>query len=261
MVNVEFIDLTTVERWLDALYIGSPDATLRREDRRKAQEVFEMLREVEAMVRRTSTRQALSLVDAAAGKSYVGLLAAKLVMERLRCNASVVTIEADPRRVELARDAAVRLRSSVPIECRAGDASDDSIWPAEPSIVVALHACGPAADTIIDRAVGNRAGSLLLVPCCTGRTVAAAARAESRASQLGVPHHAPVRRRFIQAAVDAERTLRLEAAGYETEVVEFVAPTVTPHNLLWRARRVLEPRRMAAAAKLLEAWTADSDPS
>ena len=40
---------------------------------------------------------------------------------------------------------------------------------------------------------------------------------------------------------------RLEAAGYETEVVEFVAPTITPHNLLWRARLVREPRRMAAA--------------
>jgi hypothetical protein len=47
--------------------------------------------------------------------------------------------------------------------------------------------------------------------------------------------------------VDAERTWRLEAAGYETEVVEFVAPTITPHNLLWRARLVREPRRMAAA--------------
>ena len=50
-----------------------------------------------------------------------------------------------------------------------------------------------------------------------------------------------MRRRFIQAMVDAERTRRLEAAGYETEVVEFVGATVTPHNLLWRARRVGEP--------------------
>ena len=47
--------------------------------------------------------------------------------------------------------------------------------------------------------------------------------------------------------VEAERTLTLEAAGYETEVVPFVAPTVTPENLVWRARRVCEPRRMEEA--------------
>ena len=55
-----------------------------------------------------------------------------------------------------------------------------------------------------------------------------------------------------QHGIDAERTLRLEAAGYATEVVPFVPPTVTPHNLLWRARRVGEPRAMADAAERLE---------
>jgi hypothetical protein len=52
--------------------------------------------------------------------------------------------------------------------------------------------------------------------------------------------------------IDAERTWRLEAAGYETEVVEFVAPTVTPHNLLWRARLVGESRRMTTARSAWE---------
>jgi hypothetical protein len=52
--------------------------------------------------------------------------------------------------------------------------------------------------------------------------------------------------------VDAERTWRLEAAGYETEVVEFVGPSVTPYNLLWRSRLVREPRRMEAAQRTLK---------
>jgi hypothetical protein len=52
--------------------------------------------------------------------------------------------------------------------------------------------------------------------------------AERHAEQLGLPRHAEVRRRFIQSIVDAERTLRLEAAGWQTTVVSFVAPTVTP---------------------------------
>jgi len=116
---------------------------------------------------------------------------------------------------------------------------------------VALHACGSAADAIIEQAIAARARVVLLVPCCTGRDVEATGRAVAWANRLDIPRHAPIRRRFIEAVVDAERTWRLEAAGYETEVVEFVAATVTPHNLLWRSRLVGEPGRTAAAAQAL----------
>jgi hypothetical protein len=47
----------------------------------------------------------------------------------------------------------------------------------------------------------------------------------------------------------------LEAAGYETEVVEFVSPSVTPQNLLWRARFVGEEHRMNAARQALKRLT------
>jgi hypothetical protein len=133
----------------------------------------------------------------------------------------------------------------------AADVADPAAWPEAPDLVCALHACGPASDVVIDQAIARRARALLLVPCCTSALVRAASVAENAAGRLGMPRQAPVRRRFVQAIVDAERTWRLEAAGYETEVVELVAPTVTPHNLLWRARLVGEPGRQAAAREAL----------
>ncbi len=243
--------LAEVEQWLDRLYIAAEGAGLRDEDRRKAREVAAMLDELERAVNGFSRRSPLVVVDAAAGKSYVGLLAAKLVLEPMGVQAKVITIERDAARAAAAREAVERLHTSILIECRAADVADAGAWPAEPSIVTALHACGPAADAIIDCAVSVRARELLLVPCCTSRGVEAAVRAEARATAFGIPRHAPVRRRFIQSVVDAERTWRLEEAGYETEVVELVGATVTPHNLLWRARRVGEPTRMAAAGRAL----------
>jgi hypothetical protein len=125
-------------------------------------------------------------------------------------------------------------------------------WPENATLVTALHACGPASDAIIEHTIATEARMLLLVPCCTSSAVAAAEWAGAEAARLGIPPHAPVRRRFIQAMVDTDRTWRLEAAGYQTEVVEFVGATVTPHNLLWRARRVEEPKRMSAAQKARE---------
>ena len=241
-----------VERWLDELYIAAEGARLRDEDRRKAVEVAALLDEIRLMLARSARSREVTLVDAAAGKAYVGLLAARLVLEPLGRRGRVVALEREPARAAAARAAVARLGSHVGVECRVADVGDPAAWPEEPDLVVALHACGPAADAIIDRAAAANARRLLLVPCCTGKAVAAAGLATAAARALGVPRHAPVRRRFIQAMVDAERTLRLEAAGYETEVVELVPPTVTPHNLLWRARRVREPRRSAAARAALE---------
>jgi hypothetical protein len=252
------VSVADVERWLDRLYIAAEGAGLRDEDRRKAIEVAALLDEVARAAARGARRAPVLLVDAAAGKSYVGLLAAKLVFEHSSSNASVVTIERDASRAEASRIAIARLDSRVAIDCRTADVDDALAWPETPTIVTALHACGSAADAIIARAVAARARTLLLVPCCTGRAVEAVSHAERRARDLQIPRHAPVRRRFLQAMVDAERTWQLEAAGYETEVVEFVPPTVTPHNLLWRARRVGEPIRMAAAARALAGLRAAS---
>jgi hypothetical protein len=243
--------LSDVETWLDRLYIAAEGATLRQEDRRKACEVAAMLEEVAFAISRFSSRKPLVLVDAAAGKSYVGLLAAKLVLDPRGQPASVTTIERDPQRVAASRHAVERLDTNIPVNCIEAEVDTHTVWPSQPSIITALHACGSAADAIIDRAIACRARMLLLVPCCTGKSVLASALAGTHARELGIPRHASVRRRFIQALVDSERTLRLEAAGYETEVVEFVAPTVTPHNLLWRSRFVGEPRRTATAKAAL----------
>jgi hypothetical protein len=234
-----------VERLMEQLFVGAVGATLRTEDRKKAVEVAAMLEEVRRAVGRTRAGETLTVVDAAAGKSYVGLLAAKLVLR----TGAVIAIEREPRRAAVAAAAARALGTAVAVDIRVGDVDDGALWPSSVDIVVALHACGGAADVIIDRAIAVNARHALVVPCCTSEAVAAMPAARAAARRMGIPRHAPVRRRYLQAFIDAERTLRLEAAGYETEVVELCPPTVTPHNLLWRARRVGEAGRMRRAGE------------
>jgi hypothetical protein len=243
--------LVEIEQWLDEIYIAAEGATLRNEDRRKAVEVKAMLDEIELAISRFSKKTALSLIDAAAGKSYVGLLAAKLILDPSGRNATVLALERDPLRVNAGMVALKRLNVTTPVGFSVADVANREAWPEQISLLTALHACGPAADAIIDRAIELRARQLLLVPCCTSSAMPMTAKALELANEMNIPRHAPVRRRFIQSMVDSERTLRLEAAGFETEVVEFVPPTVTPHNLLWRARYVGEPRRMQAAQQAI----------
>jgi hypothetical protein len=245
------VSIIDVEQWLNRLYVAAEGAGLREEDKRKAREVSAILEEVERAVARFSQRTPLVLVDAAAGKSYVGLLSAKLVLEPMNRQATVTSIERNAQRVDASRCALSRLDTRIPVECRHANVETESGWPEKVSIITALHACGSAADVIIDQAIAIGARVLLLVPCCTSNAMASSQRALARAVEIGIPRQAPVRRKFIQAMVDAERTWRLEAAGYETEVVEFVSPSVTPYNLLWRARLVREPRRSEAAQRML----------
>jgi hypothetical protein len=247
------VTLSDVQAALHRLYIGTAAASLRKEDLKKAAELVGLLAEVDRILKEGRSSRKIHLVDAAAGKAYVGLLVAEFLLAKRPGQSHVTMIEREAGRAAACREAAARVPAEgVAFTVVQGEVADAWAWPDEPDVVVALHACGPAADTIVERAVACRARHILLVPCCTSEGVPAARLAARHAEGLGLPRHAEVRRRFIQAIVDAERTLRLEATGYETNVVSFVAPTHTPHNLLWRARRVSEPVRMAEAARKLE---------
>jgi hypothetical protein len=227
-----------VEEKLLSMFIDAPGTTLRKEDLKKAVEVAALLNELDRLDKRAP------LVDVAAGQAYVGLLAVELLgFENL------VVIEREAKRLLDVRHAMNKLTRPASIRLEVGDVGHRPLWPERPGVVIALHACGPASDAVIDVAVAVEAKWLFLVPCCYGAGIPSWATAEKNADVLGFPAHAEVKKRFVQSHVDAERTLRLEAAGWETTVVPFVAPTVTPHHLLFRARRLKEPKRMAEAAR------------
>jgi len=227
---------------LHRLFIARDGTRLRKEDVQKTRELSALLAELSRL------RRHASLIDAAAGKASVGLIAAELLPI-----GALTVIERDPKRVAACRDAVTRLSRELTVDVRENDVADVAAWPHEQDAVVALHACGGASDVVIDRAIAARARFLFLVPCCYGSGVPFIERALAIADAMGGASHQNVRRRIAMSIVDLERTLRLEAAGYETEVHEFVGATVTPHNLLFRGRKTSSAKRAAdAAARLAE---------
>jgi Methyltransferase domain len=232
--------LQAVEDALFRLFIRADGATLRVEDRKKARELHALLPHLSPMPKRGV------VVDAAAGRASVGLLASELLSP-----SDLVVIERAPDRVRACHDAATHLTRGGRVDVRKADVADATAWPSAPELVVALHACGPASDHVIDRAAACGARRILLVPCCIGAGVSFAATAREAVSRWPVPKQSAVRQRLEHGLIDAWRTLRLEAAGYEVTVLPFVAPTVTPYNLLWRCRRVDERASMVRASNRL----------
>jgi methyltransferase family protein len=179
------------------------------------------------------------VVDVACGKSALLPALAKLAIPRLR----YLGVDRDPRLTALAQRNAPAWAAfeTAPI-ARAE-------LPARPDVLCALHACGPATDDAIARAIELRARHALIVPCCHRRP------ARDALDGLGFPRQAILRGRFHDAMTDARRVLRLEAAGFEVVTVEFVPAGATPHNLLLRARWVgatarAERAKMALCAPL-----------
>ncbi len=228
-----------VEEVLRDLYGIRPETVLRPEERKK----------VPALVGLVHRLKKLGgdplVVDAAAGRAPAGLVAARLLgWSRL------VVIERDEERARSAQRAAASL-ADTQVDVRVGAVEDLALWPGRPEVVLALHACGPASDAVVDVALALRPEHLFLVPCCTAHSVRASPGAMALAEHLGVPTQPAVRRRFVQAIVDTERTLRLEAGGYQVSVGPLVPSTVTPHNLVWQARHVGSLRRQQRAQERL----------
>ena len=240
------VSLERVRATVHRLFIGAAGASLRKEDEQKSLELSALL------ARLVTLRRGAHVVDAAAGKASVGLVAAELLPI-----GSVTVLERDAARVAACTAAAKRLERSVPVDVRLGDLAVEALWPDAPDAVVALHACGRASNLVIDGAIRSRARRVFVAPCCYDEHVLSRAR-----SYAGVPTwlevvDARIQRRVLSSLVDLERTLRLEAAGFETQVQEFVAPTVTPHNLLLCGRQTGSPVRMQRASERLAALRDD----
>lgn len=245
-----------IERELHRLWIGTPGTALRDEDRKKARELIGLLREVALVLDRIRAGERLTIVEAAAGKGYVSLLAHQLV-PRARA-ARLVAIERDARRVDLLRGAAAIAGAS--IEAIAADAGDPNAWPLCPDLAIALHACGDASDRVIERAASARARWILVAPCCVAGSLESARRADSHAEALSLPRSGVLRRGLIETWVMSERLWELESRGYRTEIVPFCAPTITPHHLLLRAERIADPTRIRRAQSSLIALRGHAAP-
>ncbi len=127
-----------------------------------------LLTEIERAVALARADRPFHFVDAAAGKAYVGLLAAEFFLASRPSRSHVTLIERERERAGACRRAVALVHASrVDFTVTESDVADASAWPDGPDLVVALHACGPAADAIAERAVACRTRHLLLVPCCT----------------------------------------------------------------------------------------------
>lgn len=168
----------------------------------------------------------VSLADMGCGKGYLTFGAWHLLNRTLGLRATVTGVEARPDLVGKT-NAIARAIQADSLHFVAGEIASVTFDSLDG--LIALHACNTATDEALARGVRLGAKLIVVSPCCH----------QELRPQLGHPaplapllEHGILEERFSEWLTDGLRTLRLQAAGYETKVIEFVAAEHTARNLL-----------------------------
>ena len=110
---------------------------------------------------------------------------------------------------------------------------NDYVTDETPSLVISLHACDIATDIVLLKAAEWKTDVILSTPCCHHEL-----NHNINCEALSfITEHSMLRQKLCDAATDALRLCRLEAAGYSTSTVELIDPNETPKNVMLRAFR------------------------
>lgn len=173
----------------------------------------------------------LRVVDFGCGKSYLTLAIYHLLAVIHRRDVEIVGIDRSADVVATCGAIIDRLGLSG-VSVREGDISQfEQDGPVH--LAVSLHACDTATDAAIARAVEWDANVILAAPCCQHEVAGKMASPELEL----IEQHGILKERFAALATDALRAAALEAAGYRTQVIEFIDLDHTAKNLLIRSVR------------------------
>ena len=184
-------------------------------------------------------QQPIHVVDFGSGKGYLTFAIHDWLRHTLQREAQVTGVELRDDLVQLCRGVIDKLHLQG-MDYEQGDVRD--YHPAQLNVMIALHACDIATDHAIH--LGIRAGAeiILCSPCC---------HKEVRPQLLNPHPLRPILQHGIHQAQEAEmltdglRALLLDAAGYDTQVFEFISLEHTNKN------------KMILAVKRAEAGSSD----
>lgn len=221
--------------YLVALGVQTPDGLVRAPRRAKFRQVNRFVELVEDIVPSLPEGR-LRIVDFGSGRAYLTFALHDLLTRVHGREVDVLGLDLKQNVVTECEELARRLGAEG-LRFELGDIAEADLTDVD--LVVSLHACDTATDVALDRAIRAEAEVILSVPCCQHELLGQLSNDTLRP----LLRHGTLRERFAAEVTDAARARLLELAGYEVQVVEFVALEHTPKNVLLRATRTARPTR------------------
>ncbi len=239
------------EPFLIELGVSAENGRIHDKKRPKFRQICRFLEQVRDIESHLPAEGKLVIADLCCGKSYLSFAVYHYFAVMRGREVERVGVDLKPDVVEFCSATAKNLGyGGLRFVC--GDVSKYD-EPIRPDMVISLHACNTATDLVLDRAIGWEAKVILSTPCCHHEL-----NQTLNCPTLGfIARHSMLRQRFCEAATDALRLTRLEAAGYGVSALEFIDPEDTPKNILLRAvKRSGGAADRAAAARAAKEYAA-----
>lgn len=202
---------------------------------RKLKQITHFLRLVEPSIRDVLDRHDEPVVvDAAAGKGYLGLVASQLLF-RPAGKGRLFAIEQRPDLVDRIENIASQHQLPVTVE---PSSIVDATLPERVHYLLALHACDTATDEAIVRGVAARADYIAVVPCCQAEVAQQLKVLGEGSAASALWKHRMHRREMGAHLTNVIRALALESRGYQVTVTELAGWEHSLKNELILARRV-----------------------
>lgn len=232
--------LTGAEPFL--IRLGVSDANGRVHDKkqpkfRQINRFLELIRDTESALPATGC---LHICDLCCGKSYLSFAVYHYFTAIRHREVHMVGVDMKADVMDACNDIARDLgMTGLSFLC-----ADISLYESDEPVdmVISLHACDTATDLVLGKAIEWKAKVVLSTPCChheLNRTL--------NCPELEfIARHSLLRQKLCDAATDALRLARLEAAGYEVVALELIDPEESPRTSCSAAcGGMTHPRRAA----------------
>lgn len=231
--------------WMAPLGLASPEGTVNESMQGKYRQLEKFIEIVDRLVADAglTAGKPVRVVDMGSGKGYLTFAVWHHLTRNLGLAATVTGIEARKELVDLCNSVA-DAHGCAGLTFVAGEIAATDSQPAE--IVIALHACDTATDDALFRASSFGARIIIASPCCHKEV-----RPQMRAPAAMEPllRDGIQQERMAELLTDAVRARLLEAAGYRTQVFEFISTEHTAKNTMITGVRIdsPDPARIATA--------------
>lgn len=232
---------------LRALHLLTRDGALNADARRKLKQINHLIGFLRPPIEELLSRYDNPvLVDAGAGKSYLGFMIADLLL-RPAGRGEVWAIETRP---DLVATMEARAREMALPQLRPVlGAIESAPLPEQVHMVCALHACDTATDDALLLALRRSAEHVAVVPCCQAEVARQLEAQSEPAPFIGALTHYPLHRRELASQLtNVIRGLVLEAEGYHVTVTEAVGLEHSLKNELILGKRIKRGRKAAREA-------------
>lgn len=232
---------------LRVLGLLNRDASMSADNVRKFSQINHMVSLLEPQITEMSERHApVRILDACCGTSYLTLLLAWLLKEKLGKSCQIIGVDRNEkliatskaRAAELGLDGVLRFEVAT-IEVDYGTTCFGRLFPdeapadARPHLLVALHACDTATDLALALGLQAKADVMAVAPCCHAELARKWKDLGNLTHPFGPIFRSPNLRRETAAHItDALRMLIVRSRGYEVTATEFVPSSHTLKNRL-----------------------------